>query len=135
MRDRDELRYKCQTDLYFLASEVLQKDVTEYTHRQMCDFFVKKDPKYKSFREFADAYEGPKDRMMLVPRKAYKSTLMVIDELQWMICFPEISIIRMTAELTLAEAFIQEFKSYLVVKGGKRKGDIVEGGEPTDFQR
>jgi phage terminase large subunit-like protein len=129
------LRLRCKTDLFFLAKEVLNKRFTEFTHRAVCDFFVKKDPSFKTFREFADNYKGPKDRLILLPRKGYKSTAKVIDNLQWNICWPEISIITLTAERGLAKSFVSEFQDYWVIKKSERdENGKIKGGLPTLFQ-
>ena len=132
----DKLKMRCKTDLFFLGHDVLEKRFTERTHRAMCDFYVKKDPSYETFRHFADAYEGPKDRLQLVPRKAYKSTIKVIDNIQWHICWPDVSIMCMTATNGLASSFVSEFQSYLIVYKGERnpKTGRIEGGSPTLFQ-
>ena len=131
-----ELRERCKTDLFFLGKEVLGKRFTERTHRAMCEFYVKKDPSFKTFREFAEKYQGPKDRLQLVPRKAYKSTIKVIDSLQWHICWPDISIMTMTAESSLAKSFVEEFQSYLTIRGSERDPYTkrIVGGSPTLFQ-
>lgn len=137
----DELKFRCKTDLFFLAKEVLTikgepTRFTENTHRAMCEFYVKKDPSFKTFRAFAEQYQGPKDRLQLVPRKAYKSTIKVIDNLQWHLCWPDISVLVMTAANDLASAFVEEFQSYLIVKGAERNPVTkkLEGGEQTLFQ-
>lgn len=130
-----KIKKRCRTDLYFLGKEVFGKRYTEFTHRSVCDFFVKKDPSFKTFREFAQSYSGPHDRLLLLPRKSYKSTTKVIDNVQWQICWPDIRIIVLTAVNRLASAFMDEFLSYFIVKKGKREGELVVGGEPTFFHQ
>lgn len=130
------IRQRCKTDLWFLAKDVLGKNLQEFTHRQVINFFVQKDPSFATFREFADQYTFQKDRLLLLPRKSYKSTLKVIDNLQWLLCFPDITIITLTAANKLASSFVQEFQNYFVVKGATRdKAGKMSGGEPTFFQQ
>jgi hypothetical protein len=133
----DKMIRLCRTDLFFLAKDVMNKTFTEFTHRSVCDFYVKKNPYvYPTFREFADAYEGPKDRLMLLSRKGYKSTAKIIDNVQWVICWPDISILTLTAEKGLARAFVEEFQHYFIVKRAERNPETknLEGGDPNIFQ-
>jgi phage terminase large subunit-like protein len=132
-----KLRHRCQTDLYFLGREVLKKDFVETPHKAMCDFYVKKDPSFKTFKEFAQQYTGPHDRMQLVPRETYKSSIKVVDNVQWIINFKEIRILTVTAENDLAEAFINQLTNYFVVRGKAERNpetNLLEGGNPTVFQ-
>lgn len=131
----EKLRYRAKTDLFFLAHDVLEKErMMEGTHRAMCEFFVHKSP-LRTFKEFADGYQGPKDRLILVPRKAFKSTIKIIDNLQWNLCFPDISILTLTATRDLATAFVEEFQQYFIIKGSERNRDgLIKGGSPTIFQ-
>lgn len=132
-----KLRLQCQTDLFFLGKSVLKKDFTEGTHRAMCDFYVKKDPTFKTFKEFAKQYQGPRDRIQLVPRETYKSSIKVIDNVQWIICWPEIRILTCTSTDDLSGAFIDELVGYFTVRGNARRNPatgLLEGGSPTAFQ-
>lgn len=132
-----KLRHKCQTDLFFLGKEVLNKDFVEGTHRAMCDFYVKKDPSFKTFKEFAQQYGGPRDRMQLVPRETYKSSIKVVDNLQWIINWAEIRILTVTSTQDLSTAFIDELSTYFTVRGKAVRNPetgLVEGGRPTLFQ-
>jgi predicted phage terminase large subunit-like protein len=116
--ERNQLRYRCQTDLFFLAKEVLGKDITERTHRAVTDFFVKKDPTKTIAQQ-----SSIKERMIWYPRGSYKSTLNICDCVQWIICFPDIRILVLTGADDLATAFVDELKDYFVLDG-----------EPTTFQ-
>lgn len=118
--DIRKLQYRCKTDLFFLSREVLgYRDLTERTHRELCDFFVKKDPA-------KDIYEQDqvKDRLLLAPRGAFKSTLDICDAVQWIICFPNIRILILTGAMDLAEMFVAEAQEHFTVRG-----------EPTNFQK
>jgi predicted phage terminase large subunit-like protein len=115
---RATLRYRCQTDLFFLAKEILGKDLTERTHRIVAEFFVRKDPS-KTIAE----QDSMKERLLLYPRGSYKSTLNICDCVQWIICFPDIRILVLTGADDLATAFVDELKNYFTLDG-----------EPTMFQ-
>ena len=131
----EKIRYHARTDLFFLGHDIFEKRFTEFTHRKVCDFFVVKNPSFKTFRGFAQQYTLPHDRLLILPRKSYKSTIKVLDNVQWQICWPDIRIIALTATKRLATAFIDEFQSYFVVKDGIREDHRVVGGEPTFFQQ
>ncbi|MCU1305176.1 MAG: hypothetical protein JWQ87_5460 [Candidatus Sulfotelmatobacter sp.] len=131
-----KLKYRSQTDLYFLAKEVLQKPLVIGAHNLMCEFYVQKNPAMR-FMEFAKSYQGAHTRMQLVPRCTYKSNIKVIDSVQWIINYPEIRIMTVTAEVDLATAFIDYLTSYFTIKGKAERNpqtNRVEGGRPTDFQ-
>lgn len=116
--EREALRYRCKTDLFFLAKDVLGKDLTERTHRLVTDWFVQKDPT-KSIAQQSRV----KERLLLYPRGSYKSTLNICDCVQWIICFPDIRILVLTGADDLATAFVDELKDYFILDG-----------EPTVFQ-
>lgn len=107
--EREELRFRCQTDLYFLSKEILGKDLVEGTHRPVTDFFVKKDPA-KSLA----LQDVIKERMIWYPRGSYKSTLNICDCVQWIICFPDVRILVLTGADDLAVSFVDELKEYFI---------------------
>jgi len=133
-----KLKFKCQTDLYFLGKEILGKDFVPNTHKAMCEFYVVKNPKVR-FKEFAQQFAGSHDRIQLVPRETYKSSIKVLDNVQWLINYPEIRILSTTATKDLASAFIDEFTAYFTVRGigveRNPENGLVEGGSPTLFQQ
>lgn len=116
--EREKLRWRCQTDLFFLAKTILGKDLTERTHRRVTEWFVQKNPG-KTIAEQA----AMKERLLLYPRGSYKSTLNICDCVQWIINFPDIRILVLTGADDLATAFVDELKDYFVL-----------GHEPTLFQ-
>lgn len=118
-----ETRRRAKADLYFLSRYVLWetnpesagksfKDnfICEHVHRRLCDLFVKKDDS-KSVKE-QDLVS--KDRMVLYPRGAGKSTVDVYDTVQWILNFPEIRILFLTAADDLAVGFVDETKGHFV---------------------
>ena len=133
------MRLQCKTDLFFLGREILNKDFTDFTHRKMCEFYVQKDPRYGTFKNFAENYSGPHDRIQLVPRNAYKSSIKVVDNVQWIITWPEVRIMTVTSNDPLSTAFIDELIGYFTVAGKLSRnsdtGFLEPGGRPTDFQK
>lgn len=128
-----ELRYRCRTDLFYLANTVLGKKLYEHVHRPLTDFFVQKDNSHlpqcytlEQFHEVVAAQDTWKERLLLYPRGTYKSTLDVIDCVQWIINFPDIRILILTGEFKLARAFVREVKAYFT---------IPQDGDPTYFQQ
>lgn len=122
-------RFMAQTNLFFLC-KLLQKygDVSEKeytlvdahgvetvhnTHEEICnEFFVRKDPTMPSFKHFANAYIDKKERLLLVPRGGFKSSMDMADVVQWIINYPEITILVLTGILDLAKDFVAEIKSH-----------------------
>lgn len=105
-----EMRRLCQTNLWYLARHVIGNDwLSERVHKPICEFFVQKNPD-KPFGQQEDIHE----RMLLMPRGTLKSTLNVIDTVQWILTFRDIVIIILTAADDLATAFVDEVKNYFV---------------------
>jgi hypothetical protein len=105
---RQQLRRRMQTDLYFLAKYGLGYDkLTPKWHQPVADVFVAKNPE-KPFEQ----QTTQRRRILLLPRKTYKTTLNIADSVQWIICFPEIAIMAMCAsnspDAPLADAFVAE---------------------------
>lgn len=107
-------RFLAQTNLYFLC-QLLESynNTTVNTHEDICnEFFVQKDPTFITFDHFADQYSDLKQRMLLVPRGGFKSSLNMADTVQWIICFPAVTVAIMTGVLQLAKDFIGEVKQH-----------------------
>jgi phage terminase large subunit-like protein len=108
------LRFLAQTNLFFLC-QLLEKysQVSLATHEDICnEFFVQKDPTYASFEQFAKQYTDKKDRMLLVPRGGFKSSIDIADCVQWIICCPEITILILTGVYNLAKDFVGELRQH-----------------------
>jgi predicted phage terminase large subunit-like protein len=116
----EQLKFLCRTNLLFLGREVFNKAFTFYTHAPICNFFVQKDPSKPHYLQ-----DPVKERLLLYPRGSFKSTLDVIDCVQWLINFPDIRILILAAESSLAVSFIGEMKNYFFVPRDAR---------PTNFQ-
>lgn len=115
------LRFMCRTNLLFLGREMFNKAFTFLTHAPVCNFFVQKDYSKEIYEQ-----DETKERLLLYPRGSFKSTLDVIDCVQWIINFPNIRILILAAETGLATSFIGEMKNYFFVP---------KNGEPTNFQK
>lgn len=118
--DESLLVFFCRTNLMFLGREVFNKLFTFSTHARICNFFVQKNPSLA-----LDEQDDTKKRLLLFPRGGFKSTIDLIDCVQWIINFPDVRILVVTAESGLATAFIGELKNYFVVS---------LGATPTNFQ-
>jgi phage terminase large subunit-like protein len=112
------LRFLAQTNLFFLC-HLLERynKVDEKTHQDVCNaFFVSKDPTFKTFEDFAKAYVGLKDRLLLVPRGGFKSSIDIADIVQWLICFPETTVLVLTGVYALAKDFVGELASHFTLE-------------------
>lgn len=121
----NSLRQLGQEDLYFLAWKILQKDLVYETHFLVCDFFVHKRAPLLSekWKEVFTSLDEVKNRLLLYPRGSYKSTIDVVDAVQWIICFPNIRILFLTGDKELGRGFLSDLQDY-----------FVRGDEPTLFQ-
>lgn len=107
-----------QTDLYWLSVELLNLALIEKTHRPITDdFFIKKNPykEAKTYKECIGKQSTVKNRLLLYPRGTFKSSIDMADVIQWIICFPNIRVIYMTAEETLATDFVRQTKSHFQI--------------------
>lgn len=127
-------RYLAQTNLFALCHLLEKyKDCTaktyvwvdgtvHNTHEEICnDFFVRKDPVVKTFKEFAKAYTDMKERLLLVPRGGFKSSIDMADTVQWIINYPEVTIMILTGVLKLAEDFVGEIKGFFKLDDGEHE--------------
>ena len=109
---RETCRYRMQTDLFWLAKYVLGYTLlSEKYHREAAEVFVHKDPA-KPIRE----QSKQKRRMHILPRRCFKTSLAISDTTQWVLAFPDIAIMAMTAgnspDSPLADAFVAEVASH-----------------------
>lgn len=126
-------RFMAQTNLFFLCkllgyadmsaqSYVWKDGTTHNTHEEICnDFFVRKDPTQLSFKAFASQYNtdvDKKERLLLVPRGGFKSTMNMVDCIQWALCFPEVTILVLSGVLRLANTFVGEIKRHFTLEEG-----------------
>jgi phage terminase large subunit-like protein len=119
-------RFMGQTNLYFLC-HLLESynQTTVQTHEEICNkFFVQKDPSFLTFEQFANQYTDLKERLLLVPRGGFKSSIDMADCVQWIICFPEITILILTGVYKLAGDFVGEIKQHFTKEETK---DVING--------
>ena len=112
--EKDRLKlllFLCQINGMFLGREVLNRSFTFFTHGPAFDLFVQKNPS----KTIARQDDVNKIRLLLMPRGSFKSTADGIDCVQWIINFPDIRIMFLTASLELAKAFVGEVKGYFTV--------------------
>jgi phage terminase large subunit-like protein len=134
-------RFMAQTNLFALCKLLEKyKDMTDHeyvwtdglvhnTHEEICnEFFVKKDPTKKTFKDFAskDSYIEQKERLLLVPRGGFKSSMNMADCVQWIIAFPEVTILVLTGVLDLAKDFVGEIKGHFTLNDGGPAGLFIK---------
>ena len=138
-------RFMAQTNLFFLCRMLGYSKVTDYeynwfnpqtkgweihnTHEEICnEFFVRKDPaNFATFEGFAldaDAKKQFKERLLLVPRGGFKSSINMADCVQWILCFPEVTIGILTGKLELAADFVGEVKAHFTLDENFEKGEL-----------
>ena len=115
---RAYLRSFYQKSLWYQSTELCDVPLHP-VHRQMCDFFVPKDPS-KSMEE-----QSPiRERLLLMPRFGWKTTIDALDAVNWILCFPLITIAVQTGDGSLADSIVGLVKSYFVVPGWTGERDI-----------
>ena len=121
------VRKRCKSDLPWLVcwfcwetngesegKDISENRITEESHGPILSLFVKKDDS-KKLRD----QDTRKLRLLLWPRGGMKSTIDVIDSVQWILNFPEIRILYLTGDNDLAEKFVKETKGHFVQKTDK----------------
>jgi hypothetical protein len=121
-----EVRRRSCTDLrwlaqYFLwdamdASNAGEKPVTDNMFLDpqydiFAELFVKKNPEVAP-EDLTDI----KTMLLLWPRGGMKSSYDHIDTVQWVLAYPDIEVLYVTAELGLSTGFIGEIKGYFTLK-------------------
>lgn len=120
-----EVRRRAKSDLFFLArffcwctaagnpddEPVNANSVEEETYRELIDFFVKKDDSKSIFEQ-----DRVKKRLLLWPRGGLKSTLDVLDCVQWILNFPAVRILIVTGNDDLANGFVTELKGHFLIR-------------------
>lgn len=105
---RSTIAERGKRDLFFLAKEILgYRDMEEDVHGPVCRFFVQKDPSlpfgYQSRR---------KNRALFDPRSHYKTSITIADTIQWVLCFPDITYLKMSGSQPLTQRIIMEIKQH-----------------------
>lgn len=99
---------RAKRDLFFLAKEVLgYSDMEESVHGPVCRFWVQKDP-LKPFGE----QSRRKNRALFDPRGHFKTSISIADTIQWILCFPNITYLKMSGTQTLTKRVVHEMKQH-----------------------
>ena len=120
------VRHRCQTDLMWLAryfcwcsnpasdngARPFEENIfDEEFYGPFTKLFPQKDPSKPINKQ-----SSVKTSLLLWPRGGAKSTFDHVDTVQWILCFPQIRILYLTAEKSLAEGFISETKGHFYFK-------------------
>jgi hypothetical protein len=117
---KNTMRLECQTNILFLARLLGYDKILDRVHEPVAELCVRKNPGLP-----IEQQDAVKDRLHLDPRGTFKSTMSIVDSVQWIICFPNVRICKLTATQPLADAIVGEITDKFV----KDAND-----EPTDFQ-
>lgn len=138
-----DLRRRARTDLFWLSNELLGKTLAP-CHKEVCDFFVHKDPDAPDFYTFASNYNfahvdgwgrlcpGSHESLLWLMRGGLKSAIDICDKVQWIICFPDIRIRILTDVLGLAQQFVGGVVGYFRLQANGSPQEI--NGKPSLFQ-
>ncbi|MBO0912682.1 MAG: hypothetical protein J2P13_12895, partial [Acidobacteria bacterium] len=110
---------RARRDLWFLASTVMKRvypDLVERLHKPMCDFFIQKNPSKEWLSQDYD-----KNRLLLLPRGHFKTTINLIDCIQWMLAIPNVTIALFSGTEELTERMIDEVKQHFLMNGDFRE--------------
>jgi phage terminase large subunit-like protein len=127
-----KLRRACMVDGFFLAKLLGYAEFSD-CHREVFDFFVRKDPDAVDFKSFAEAYAGSKDDLLMLCRGGFKSTADIVDTVQWVIAFPDIRVNIMTGTTSLAGEFVELIKGHFQTNKD-RSPQLGPDGKPRLFQ-
>lgn len=104
-------------DLFTLAKVILGYDLLiERVHRPVCDHFVQKDP-YKAFTD----QDICKSRLLLDPRGHFKTSIAIADNIQWMLNFPNITILKVSGTQQLTQRIVGEMKDHFLTNSRFRQ--------------
>jgi len=116
------VRSRCKKDLVWLTcffcwetnpegegQPISENKITYESHGPILDLFVKKDDSKKIKDQ-----DKRKIRMLLWPRGGMKSTIDVVDAVQWILNFPAIRILYLTGDDDLAQGFVKETKGHFL---------------------
>lgn len=100
-------------------------------HREICNAFVHKNPNETLFNQ-----DTKKTRAIFAPRGSYKSSIDMADCAQWIVCFPNIRILILSASPDLGAAFVQSIKTWFsLVKMDEEENDYECSTEFELFQQ
>ena len=106
-------------DLWFLASKILNRvypDLVESLHKPMCEFFIQKNP-----AKIWLLQDTAKNRLLLAPRGHFKTTINLCDTIQWMLAFPDVTIVLFSGTQELTARMVDEIKQHFLMNGDFRE--------------
>ena len=121
-----EVRRRSQRDLKWLAKYFLWDAMSVSENGELpisenifldpqydifADLFIKKDPSVTILNA-----SSVKTRILLWPRGGAKSSYDAIDTVQWVINYPSVRILFLTAEASLSTGFISEIKGFFTLR-------------------
>ena len=106
-----EVRRRCYTDHAFLAKCVGYTRFEPAVHGEVWAFWTQKNPDI-GFEEWALQDKTTHDRLLLQPRNGFKSTTNMVDKAQYIICWPDISILFIVGKEDRGREFLGELKGY-----------------------
>jgi hypothetical protein len=118
-----KMKRRCQTDILFLAHMLGYTKMVEEVHGLPIRLCVQKNPDLPLEEQLPP--DEDREFVHLDPRGIFKTTLSIVDSIQWLICFPNIAICKLTATKPLANAIVGQIADHFV-RGGK--------GSSADFQ-
>lgn len=119
------LRRIAMTDLFLFGRDILGLDLHDSPHGVWArDLFVQKTPDVLPEKytwedvKFALAAQSPvHQRALIASRSSYKSSVNLVDLLQWVLCFGgDIRIYIISSTAPLSQGFLRKFRSYFTVK-------------------
>lgn len=121
-----EVRRRCKTDLMWMAryftwgtNPISENGFRSFEDNIFDDKFYGAFPKLFAQKDESKRIKDQSDiktRLLLWPRGGAKSTFDHVDTVQWVLNFPSIRILYLTAEASLAEGFVGEIKGHFYIK-------------------
>src|SRR5260370_10258393 len=122
-----DLRRVSVTDLFRFGKDILNLDLHDEPHGRWCrDLFVQKKqkkyvlPEQYDWEDVKIALASQSDihqRMLISSRSSYKSSVNIVDLLQWVLVFNgDIRIFIISSTAPLSAGFLRKFRAYLTVK-------------------
>jgi hypothetical protein len=120
-----ELRRISQTDLFRFGKDILGLDMHEEPHGRWCEeLFVKKNPDllpenytWEDVKVALAAQSDIRQRLLIASRSSYKSSVNLVDLLQWTLVFNgDLRIFIVSATTPLSAGFLRKYRGYFTLK-------------------
>jgi phage terminase large subunit-like protein len=106
------IRLRCYTDHAYLAKCLGYTRFEPSVHDEVWAFWLKKNPDIQPFEDFALTDLSTHDRALFQPRNGFKSTQNMVDACQYILCWPDISILFVVGKEERGLEFLGEVKGY-----------------------